>query len=213
MECKGRLFRQCRIGIVNGDDGHAGDIVEGRTCELETYGTGKDAMLRAERICRKSSPARCGPSPWPSAGRFGYLLCPPGNGGRWRWRTGRCIRSRQRRYEMGEVSGRLADFTVITSDNPAHLEMAADGDGAQGVVYAEPSGRGHMGVEIHQARHMEVHPQLSRDVHQLQPLRPQHGVLSGAVLPGPEAPPDPGLCIRLRHLHQPGAGSHRAGRA
>lgn len=27
-------------------------------------------------------------------------------------------RSRTRRYEMGEVSGRLADFTVITSDNP-----------------------------------------------------------------------------------------------
>lgn len=27
-------------------------------------------------------------------------------------------RSRERRYEMGEVSGRLADFTVITSDNP-----------------------------------------------------------------------------------------------
>ncbi|MCI8530322.1 MAG: UDP-N-acetylmuramoyl-L-alanyl-D-glutamate--2,6-diaminopimelate ligase [Lachnospiraceae bacterium] len=27
-------------------------------------------------------------------------------------------RSRQRRYEMGEVSGRLADLTVITSDNP-----------------------------------------------------------------------------------------------
>ena len=27
-------------------------------------------------------------------------------------------RSKTRRYEMGEVSGRLADFTVITSDNP-----------------------------------------------------------------------------------------------
>ena len=27
-------------------------------------------------------------------------------------------RSRARRFEMGEVSGRLADFTVITSDNP-----------------------------------------------------------------------------------------------
>lgn len=31
-------------------------------------------------------------------------------------------RSRQRRYEMGEVSGRLADFTVITSDNPRFEE-------------------------------------------------------------------------------------------
>lgn len=27
-------------------------------------------------------------------------------------------RSRQRRFEMGEVSGRLADLTIITSDNP-----------------------------------------------------------------------------------------------
>ena len=27
-------------------------------------------------------------------------------------------RARSRRYEMGEVSGRLADLTIITSDNP-----------------------------------------------------------------------------------------------
>jgi UDP-N-acetylmuramoyl-L-alanyl-D-glutamate--2,6-diaminopimelate ligase len=27
-------------------------------------------------------------------------------------------RSKSRRYEMGEISGKLADFTVITSDNP-----------------------------------------------------------------------------------------------
>lgn len=27
-------------------------------------------------------------------------------------------RSKLRRYEMGEVSGRLADFTILTSDNP-----------------------------------------------------------------------------------------------
>lgn len=31
-------------------------------------------------------------------------------------------RSKLRRYEMGEVSGRLADFTVITSDNPRFEE-------------------------------------------------------------------------------------------
>ncbi len=31
-------------------------------------------------------------------------------------------RSRTRRYEMGEVSGRLADFTIITSDNPRFEE-------------------------------------------------------------------------------------------
>lgn len=34
-------------------------------------------------------------------------------------------RSRLRRYEMGEVSGRLADFTIITSDNPRDEEPQA----------------------------------------------------------------------------------------
>lgn len=31
-------------------------------------------------------------------------------------------RSKTRRYEMGEVSGKLADFTIITSDNPRYEE-------------------------------------------------------------------------------------------
>lgn len=34
-------------------------------------------------------------------------------------------RSRDRRFEMGEVSGRVADFTVITSDNPRFEEPEA----------------------------------------------------------------------------------------
>lgn len=34
-------------------------------------------------------------------------------------------RSKARRYEMGEVSGRLADFTIITSDNPRDEEPQA----------------------------------------------------------------------------------------
>ncbi|MDO4619901.1 MAG: UDP-N-acetylmuramoyl-L-alanyl-D-glutamate--2,6-diaminopimelate ligase [Lachnospiraceae bacterium] len=34
-------------------------------------------------------------------------------------------RSRARRFEMGEVSGRLADFTIITSDNPRFEEPQA----------------------------------------------------------------------------------------
>ncbi len=34
-------------------------------------------------------------------------------------------RAKSRRYEMGEVSGRLADFTIITSDNPRFEEPEA----------------------------------------------------------------------------------------
>ena len=34
-------------------------------------------------------------------------------------------RSKTRRYEMGEVSGRLADLTIITSDNPRFEEPQA----------------------------------------------------------------------------------------
>ena len=34
-------------------------------------------------------------------------------------------RSRTRRYEMGEVAGRLSDFTIITSDNPRFEEPQA----------------------------------------------------------------------------------------
>ena len=34
-------------------------------------------------------------------------------------------RSRDRRYEMGEISGRMADYTVVTSDNPRYEEPQA----------------------------------------------------------------------------------------
>lgn len=46
----------------------------------------------------------------------GRLVCVFGCGGN---------RSRIRRYEMGEVSGRLADLTIITSDNPRFEEPQA----------------------------------------------------------------------------------------
>ena len=193
MECKGRLFRQCLVGIVNCDDNHVGDIVEGHSCELETYGTGEGAMLRAESLELVHTPGELGvnfhvaglmdfDAHVPAPGRFSVynalcaiaicrhfrvgtadiqsalrtakvkgriervkisdrftllidyahnamalesllstlkeyeprrLVCLFGCGGN---------RSRQRRYEMGEVSGRLADFTVITSDNPRFEE-------------------------------------------------------------------------------------------
>ena len=36
-------------------------------------------------------------------------------------------RSRDRRFEMGEVSGKMSDFTIITSDNPRDEEQLAIG--------------------------------------------------------------------------------------
>ena len=56
-------------------------------------------------------------------------------------------RSRERRYEMGEVSGRLADLTVITSDNPRYEEPQAiiddikTGIGRTDGTYVEICGR------------------------------------------------------------------------
>lgn len=194
--CKGMLFRQCRIGIVNGDDAHVEKVLEGHTCQVETYGMGEGCMLRAENLELVHKPGALGidfhvsglmdfdvEAPMP--GRFSVynalcaiavcrhfkvpvtdiqaalpaakvkgriekvpvsdkftllidyahnamalesllttlkeyhprrLVCLFGCGGN---------RSRQRRFEMGEVSGRLADLTIITSDNPRFEEPQA----------------------------------------------------------------------------------------
>ncbi len=196
MACKGLLFRQCRVGIVNGDDAHMESVVKGHTCELETYGMGEGCMLRARDLRLVRTPGFLGvnfhvegllemDAEVSSPGRFsvynalcaiaicrhfqvetkavqdalkearvkgriekvdisdkftllidyahnamalesllttlreydpGRLVCVFGCGGN---------RSRQRRFEMGEVSGRLADFTIITSDNPRFEEPQA----------------------------------------------------------------------------------------
>lgn len=191
MECKSRLFRQCRVGIFNGDDIHLGRILEGHTCEVETFGFGEGNGLRAVNTRLVTRPGYLGVAytvrgllnfdveiDFP--GRFSVynsltaiaicrhfrvsednikkalkcakvkgrvemvkvsdqytllidyahnamalesllttlkeyrphrLVCLFGCGGN---------RARQRRYEMGEVSGHLADFTIITSDNPRY---------------------------------------------------------------------------------------------
>ena len=196
LACKGLLFRQCKIGIVNGDDSHWQQVTEGHTCELESFGLGEHCMLRAENLKLMHKPGELGVSfhvkglmdfeaQVPSPGRFSAynaltaiaicrhfqvkeadiqkallaakvkgriemvkvsdhftllidyahnamalesllgtlreynpnrLVCLFGCGGN---------RSRQRRFEMGEVSGKLADLTVITSDNPRFEEPQA----------------------------------------------------------------------------------------
>ncbi len=193
LACKRLLFRQCRIGIVNGDDSHWKQVTEDHTCELESFGLGENCMLRAEKLQLVHKPGELGVAfhvtgsrnlevEVPTPGRFSVynalaaiaicshfgvedkkiqkallsakvkgriemvkvsdeftllidyahnamalesllttlreyhpnrLVCVFGCGGN---------RSRQRRFEMGEVSGRLADLTIITSDNPRFEE-------------------------------------------------------------------------------------------
>lgn len=196
MECKGMLFRQCRLGIVNADDAHTKELLAGHTCELESYGLSADAELRAEDMELTRGNGYLGvkyhvrglvdcPVEIHVPGRFSVynsltaiavcrhfgvttenirsallaakvrgrieivkvsddftlmidyahnamslesllstlreyeperLVCMFGCGGN---------RSKLRRYEMGEVSGRMADLTVITSDNPRNEEPQA----------------------------------------------------------------------------------------
>ena len=205
LECKSRLFRQCRHGIFNADDPHLDKILEGHTCTVETYGFSENADLQAENehlvsgpgylgvayrvhvnggqpcgkenedfdveidipgrfsvynslcaiaVCRhfgvprqkmldalKCAKVKGRIEKIPVSDRFtlmidyahnamalesllstlreyhpNRLVCLFGCGGN---------RSRLRRYEMGEVSGRLADFTIITSDNPRFEEPEA----------------------------------------------------------------------------------------
>lgn len=191
--CKGLLFKQCKVGIVNGDDSHWKQVVEGHTCELESFGMGEQCMLRAGDLRLVHKPGNLGVAfhvsglmnfevEVPTPGRFSVynaltaiaicrhfkvsekniqkallsakvkgriepvkvsddftllidyahnamalesllttlkeyrpnrLVCLFGCGGN---------RAKARRYEMGEVSGKLADLTIITSDNPRFEE-------------------------------------------------------------------------------------------
>ncbi len=203
LACKRLLFKQCKVGIVNGDDVHVAQVTEGHTCSLESFGLGEACMLRAENLQLVHKPGELGVSfraiyekegmdmevEVAAPGRFSVynaltaiaicrhfkvgeegirkallearvkgriepvkvseeftllidyahnamalnsllttlkeyqpnrLVCLFGCGGN---------RSRQRRFEMGEVSGNLADLTIITSDNPRFeepMEIIAD---------------------------------------------------------------------------------------
>ena len=196
MYCKGLLFKQCRVGIVNTDDSHVDQVLEGHTCQVERFGFGPQADLRAEELRLVHKPGELGVAfcvrglmdfavEVPTPGRFSVynalaaiavcrhfrvseenikkallqaevkgriemvkvsdeftllidyahnamslkslletlreyephrLVCLFGCGGN---------RSKLRRYEMGEISGNLADMTIITSDNPRFEEPQA----------------------------------------------------------------------------------------
>lgn len=196
LECKSRLFKQCKLGILNADDKHLEEILKGHTCQVEKYGFSEKADFRATDTRLVSAPGYLGIDYQVSGkrnfkveidipGKFSVynslaaiavcdhygvtdeniisalsqakvkgriemirvsddftlmidyahnamalesllttlkeyhpkrLVCLFGCGGN---------RSKSRRYEMGEVSGKLADFTIITSDNPRYEEPEA----------------------------------------------------------------------------------------
>ena len=60
MACKGLLFKQCRIGIVNGDDPHYQTVTAGHTCELETYGFSYGVDLQAYDMHLVTKPGSLG---------------------------------------------------------------------------------------------------------------------------------------------------------
>ncbi len=189
IHCKSLLFQQCKQGIFNADDSHLEQILQGHTCEVETYGFSEGVDLRAQNIQLTDKGGTLGVSYDMSGlldmhveidipGKFSVynsmtaiaicrhfgvsqekilsslsqirvkgrveilpispkftlmidyahnamslesllstlreyhpkrLVCLFGCGGN---------RSRDRRFEMGEVSSKLADLTIVTSDNP-----------------------------------------------------------------------------------------------
>ncbi len=50
LACKRMLFRQCETGIVNIDDEHTEEILEGHTCSVMTLSTQREAELTARDI-------------------------------------------------------------------------------------------------------------------------------------------------------------------
>ncbi|NLK27708.1 MAG: UDP-N-acetylmuramoyl-L-alanyl-D-glutamate--2,6-diaminopimelate ligase [Clostridiales bacterium] len=50
LSCKSKLFRQCKVGLINIDDAHAEEILQGHTCKVETYGFSEKADLRAVNV-------------------------------------------------------------------------------------------------------------------------------------------------------------------
>ena len=196
MHCKSLLFKQCELGIFNGDSEHIEGIMKGHTCKVETFGYGENNDIRATDVELMKEHGALGvkyqvnglvnyevkvnvPGSFsvynsltaiaichhfgvkeevvkealqhvsvkgriemvPVSKRYTLmidyahnamslqsvlstlreyqpkrLVCMFGCGGN---------RSRDRRFEMGEISSNLADLTVVTSDNPRYEEPEA----------------------------------------------------------------------------------------
>lgn len=205
LSCKAKLFRQCKVGLLNADDSHLDEILKEHTCQVETFGLSPKADVRATKVDLLHKPGCLGVSYQVEGllsmdveinvpGKFSVynslaaialcrhfdiekevlkqalthvkvkgrvelvpisdkftlmidyahnamslesllitlreyhpkrLVCLFGCGGN---------RARSRRFEMGEISSKLSDLTVVTSDNPRHEEpMDIIGDIIEGV--------------------------------------------------------------------------------
>ncbi|MBR1845179.1 MAG: UDP-N-acetylmuramoyl-L-alanyl-D-glutamate--2,6-diaminopimelate ligase, partial [Oscillospiraceae bacterium] len=60
IACKGKLFRQCKIGLANAEADYLNEVMEGHTCQLETFGMGETADLRATNVRRIHQPGYLG---------------------------------------------------------------------------------------------------------------------------------------------------------
>ena len=60
LQCKAMLFKQCRLGILNADDPHLEEILQGHTCQVETFGFGDQADFCASDTKLVSAPGYLG---------------------------------------------------------------------------------------------------------------------------------------------------------
>lgn len=189
LKCKEMLFKQCKHGIINGDDAYAKEIIHMAQCDIETFAIENDADLKANNIRLFTKPKTLGiaydlsgkvniPVEIDIPGRFSVynsltaiavclhftddvkliesVLSDIRVKGRVEiipvkdnytlmidyahnamslesllktireYNPKRIVtlfgcggnRDRNRRFEMGEISSKLSDLTVVTSDNP-----------------------------------------------------------------------------------------------
>src|SRR5699024_10144225 len=50
LKCKSMLLKQCRHGIINMDADYIDEVLEGHTCDVETYGVNGDYDFKASDI-------------------------------------------------------------------------------------------------------------------------------------------------------------------
>lgn len=193
LHCKSQLLKQCKHGIVNMDADFIEQVLEGHTCDLETYGVNGDYDFKATGIKLFTKPGCLGvvydlagkmnfpveinvPGTFsvynslcaiaicshftdniekireallnvrvkgrveiiPVSKRFTLMIDYAHNAmsleslltSLKQYNPKRLVtlfgcggnRSKDRRFEMGEVSSRLSDFTIVTSDNPRFEE-------------------------------------------------------------------------------------------